>query len=126
MEYHASIYKRVTDRMGLVEFCQLSEAKQETIVRSCIVKQRFATIQQVVRALIRKFDRQQIILVYYKCRYCDGFHFTSKRKRIHKRPIFEMIAKHKEKMGLPMPKLDPDKHFRKSPKDFLNKKFNLQ
>ena len=126
MEYHANIYKRVTDRMGLVEFCELSEEKQETIIRSCILKQRFATIPQVVRALVRKFDRQEIVLVYYKCRHCGGFHFTSKRKRIHKRPIFDMIAKHKEKMGLPMPKLDPDKHFRKGPKDFFNKKFNLQ
>ena len=118
MDYQVDIYDRVMKRMNLVDFCSLSEVKQEEVTRSCLEKRRFDSLNEVVKALIRKFDRHEIVLVHYKCRYCHGFHLTSTRKRTKKRPIFDMIVKHKMEKGLPIPILDPDRHFRKSVKRF--------
>jgi len=112
----ASIYERIEQRMNLIDFCRSDEFTQEEIIVSCIRKRRFENLQTVVRVLKIEFDKNKIVLAYYKCCYCEGYHFTSKRKRTHKRKIYDMLMEHKKKLGEPIPKLDPDKFFRRSSK----------
>ena len=103
--------------MNLVDFCRSDEFTQEEIVGSCIKKRRFADLQEVVRTLKIEFDKHEIILGYYKCCYCEGYHFTSRRRNSHKKKIYNMLMEHKRRLGEPIPRLDPDKFFRKSNKN---------
>ena len=45
-------FRRLEERVNLVDFSRLPEHEQEYIYRSCIEKRRFDTVEEVASALI--------------------------------------------------------------------------
>ena len=114
--YNEVIVKRIAreSRVTLDFFCSLCEDEQEKLIKSCIRKRRYSNMRQLVKVLVNNFDKNRIVLTYYKCQFCNGFHLTSKKKRFFKYEVLKLIKQYKYKIGETIPEINKKLYFRES------------
>ena len=91
-------FRRLEERVNLVDFSRLPEHEQEHIYRSCIEKRKFDTVEEVASALIDFYQKNKKVLNYYGCKHCGGYHLTSGGRQ-RKKAIKKMILKTLDESG---------------------------